>query len=103
MLTAAYGAGLVEVLSTLPRFNFKLNLVWIWVRNTSSMPTLIRKRLLDIPVGIVTALYIIARVCLMVEVLYSIHSFPSTAYQTVNWTAFLPHLWSRPHSVRDFK
>jgi hypothetical protein len=92
MLAAAYGAGLIDVLSTLPRFNFKLNLVWIWVRNTSSTPTLMLKRLLDIPVGIVTASYIIARVCLMVEVLYSMHSLPSTAYQTVNWTAFLPHL-----------
>jgi hypothetical protein len=92
MLTAAYGAGLIDVLSTLPRFDFKLNLVWIWVRNTSSTPTLMPKRLLNIPVGIVTASYIIARVCLMVEVLYSMHSLPLTTYQTVNWTAFLPHL-----------
>lgn len=92
MLFAAIGAGLANVISTSPRFDFGLSLIWIWVRRTSSQPTLLQKRLIDIPVSVVTASYIVARLCLMVETLYSMHSLPSTAYQTVDWTAFLPHV-----------
>lgn len=37
-------------------------------------------------------LYVIARTCILVEDVLSLRSLPPSAYDTVNWSGFLPHL-----------
>jgi hypothetical protein len=39
-----------------------------------------------------TFLYIIARVVLLVLAFLSLKSLPPKAYETVNWTTFMPHI-----------
>ena len=42
--------------------------------------------------SLTTFLYLAARICLIVEVLFSIRRLPVGAYITVEWVNFLPHV-----------
>lgn len=42
--------------------------------------------------GIVVPLYLVARAILLVVAFIGLRSLPSTAYETVYWTTFIPHV-----------
>lgn len=48
--------------------------------------------LTNIVVGVVVSLYVAARVALLVLALIELRALPPGAYETVYWTAFIPHI-----------
>jgi hypothetical protein len=50
------------------------------------------EHLLDILFYLLCLLYIVSRVLLLVVSLTTLRSLPSSAFQTVEWTTFLPHV-----------
>lgn len=96
MLVVMSLGGAVPVISRRPWFNYRMNLLWIWTLRTRDEPlkppTFLQRWLFDFPVHAACTMYVIARICLIGEVFYSLHSLPATAYVTVQWTYFLPHV-----------
>ncbi|KAI1843545.1 hypothetical protein JX265_007329 [Neoarthrinium moseri] len=85
--------GLIPVLSTKPWFNFKFTLLWVWERSIQGPnPTWVQRYLLDVVSELAYVMYIIARILILAEICITFRSLPASAYDTVNWTAFLPHI-----------
>ncbi|KAI1422278.1 hypothetical protein F5Y12DRAFT_799684 [Xylaria sp. FL1777] len=93
LLFFMFTGGVIPVISTEPWFDFEFTLLWVWVRKTNVQdPTWIRRYLLRRISDVTYALYTTARVLLFVEVFIAFRSLPASAYQTVNWSGFLPHI-----------
>ncbi|EXJ59052.1 hypothetical protein A1O7_06483 [Cladophialophora yegresii CBS 114405] len=85
--------GVIPVISTRPNFDFRINLLWIWIRQTQNhRSTIARRWLFDLPVHIAASLYILARMFIIFEVFYSLRSLPASSYTCVDWTAIWPHV-----------
>lgn len=82
--------GAVPVLSTRKWFDFSFNLLWIWIR-PSRKNTWVRRHLFDLLVDFAYSIYILARFLIFAEICLSFRSLPETAYEDVDWNAFLPH------------
>jgi squalene monooxygenase len=83
--------GAVPVLSTREWFDFSFNLLWIWIR-PARKNTWMRRNIFDLVVNFAYLVYIIARVLIFAEIFLSFRSLPETAYEEINWAAFLPHI-----------
>jgi squalene monooxygenase len=91
LLAVMVVGGAIPVLSTRPWFDFSFNLLWIWVREAKKR-TWERKYLFEFIVDFAYIVYIIARVLIFVEIFISFRSLPESAYDDIDWTAFLPHV-----------
>lgn len=90
----------VSLVSSLMRRGYKgrLSLTWIWV-NSAPRPDpekatawhQFRFRILDVVVTIASAALILARLCIIAEAIISFRSLPKEVYQTIRWSAEIPH------------
>ncbi|KAI2632947.1 hypothetical protein GGS21DRAFT_148400 [Xylaria nigripes] len=93
LLFFMFTGGAIPVVSTKPWFDFKFTLLWVWVRKTRTQsPTWTQQHILRFISDFAYVLYIIARLLIFVEIFISFRSLPASAYQTVDWTGFLPHV-----------
>lgn len=83
--------GIVPVISTQDWFDFTFSMLWIWIREAKRQ-TWVRKRLFNAVVDVAYALYIIARICIMVEVFLAFRAVPEDVYVNAEWIRFWPHL-----------
>lgn len=90
LVVMIFGGG-VPVISTQPWFDFSFNLLWIWVIDAKKS-TWIRRNLIEFVVDFAYFIYILARLLLLAEICLSFRSLPGSAYEDIDWTAFLPHL-----------
>lgn len=82
--------GLMPVLSTVEWFDFSLDLIWIWIRE-SRKKTWIRRWLFRIIADVAYLVYIMARFCIFAEIFMAFRSLPADAYDDIQWTSFWPH------------
>lgn len=83
--------GLVLVFSVKPGFDYTHTVLGIWVHETTKNKNWWRRHALDLPGALSSALYFVARTCLIVEIFWSLREMPSSVYQTVQWSQYLPH------------
>lgn len=78
----------------------RVNLCWIWVNGQVGRPdpekaTLWQRfqfRMLDVVFTSTTLCLVLARLCIILEVIISFRSLPGGVYKTVRWTGFIPHI-----------
>ncbi|KAH8770334.1 hypothetical protein BGZ57DRAFT_441993 [Hyaloscypha finlandica] len=83
-------SGLVEALTLKPWFNFDMTVLGVW-EHKSSKRTFWRRWAMDGPATLAAMVYFAARLMLIGEMFASLRLMDSTAYETVNWTNFIPH------------
>ncbi|KAI4156040.1 MAG: hypothetical protein L6R39_001156 [Caloplaca ligustica] len=82
--------GLALVMTVKPGLNFTLTLLGIWEKE-STKNTPFRNWAVDAPATMSAILYFVARTVILAEAIASMRLMPSTIYQTVQWTDFLPN------------
>ncbi|PMD52698.1 uncharacterized protein K444DRAFT_668383 [Hyaloscypha bicolor E] len=83
--------GFAEVLSVKPGFDYTMTLLGIWEKRASK-DTFFRNWAVDGPGTCSAILYGIARTIIIIETFASLRLMDASAYDTVNWTQFLPHV-----------
>lgn len=74
-----------------PGMHFRFQLACIWVK-PALKEGIFWKYGMDVPGNICTALYNVAKLGILVLAWSSLRALPETAYDTVNWTGFIPHV-----------
>jgi hypothetical protein len=72
-------------------FQGQPSLIWIWVQPEHKQEGM-KNRIIDIWGAFITFSMVVARLCIIGEVLASLRALPEDVYQTVNWTGFIPHV-----------
>lgn len=83
--------GFAEVMSVKPGFDLTMTLLGIWEKKASKN-TCFRNWAADGPGTLSAILYGLARTLIIIETFASLRSMNSSAYYTVQWTQFIPHL-----------
>lgn len=81
--------GAIPVLSTREWFDFSFDLLWIWIR-PARRNAWVRRHIFNFIVDFGYLIYIIARLLIFCVIVLSFRPLPETAYDDINWTAFLP-------------
>ncbi|KAK7440605.1 hypothetical protein VKT23_016953 [Stygiomarasmius scandens] len=85
-------SSIVMFTSPLLPFLCLLDLRYIWLPSLSSLLSRSFSRLIILLVRLALLSYIAARLYIIVEAFISLRALPSSAYRTVRWTSFLPHV-----------
>ena len=85
------GWGIVLSVAVVSGLNFDMALLGIWVQK-STKDTFFRRWAIDGPGSVSAMVYFVARLLLIGETFASLRYMESTAYSTVSWTNFIPHL-----------
>ncbi|RWA05963.1 hypothetical protein EKO27_g9149 [Xylaria grammica] len=81
-------SGVLNVLSVIPGWGFRVNTLGIWY-STPKDDTFWRKWALNGPSLVGAMLYYVAKTYIILECLLSLRLMPSSVYRTVDWTQYL--------------
>jgi len=92
ILTGILGVlGLGPVRAAKPGCDFRIQLLGVWVKPASKEGKFWKYGMV-IPGTGGTMLYLIAKVWILALSWASMRALPTTAYDTVNWVSFIPHV-----------
>jgi len=83
--------GFALELASRPWFDFSFSLLWIWELE-AKRKTWARKWLFRICADSAYIIYIVARLLIFAEILLSFRALPPGAYDSIDWSAFWPHV-----------
>ncbi|KAK3996556.1 hypothetical protein QBC44DRAFT_304066 [Cladorrhinum sp. PSN332] len=92
LLVVSFLGGLLDVVTVKPGLDFTISLMGIWEKTTTCPESRFKRWGLDLPATVCAVGYVVARLMLLLEAVVTLRSMPSSAYRTVAWTNYLPHL-----------
>ncbi len=66
--------------------------ICILVANDTFVPSLVSKCFVGLLLFVMLPIYVLARVFMIVEVFLSLRALPRSAFESVQWSSFIPHI-----------